>query len=173
MFINEQNDGFIVENIPMKNISFGKGNIADNGCGVIASYNIMRHKGFEEKFLQVKDDIIACRGLNFFGLLGVRPFAIKRYLKRKGIKVKLAFGKKHFVSNSNKADSVIVLLKWKGTLCMHYIAGINDKGVYRYYNSGIADEKGRSIDARNILPMDFLQLVKYKKATVIGCMYIN
>jgi len=70
------------------NIKFGLGNIADNGCGAIAVYNILhlegKYKPFPEiiKYFDNGDE-------NIFGLLGTNPFGIVRYMKNEGYKVNI------------------------------------------------------------------------------------
>lgn len=61
----------------MKNISMGIGNIADNGCGVIATYNVMLSKSLKVSFNSVKISLILLGGLIAGGKLGISPIAMK------------------------------------------------------------------------------------------------
>ena len=53
----------------IKNISFGFSNIKNNGCGVIAPYNVLLSKSNRVKFNDVKDGII----MHGDRLLGAMP----------------------------------------------------------------------------------------------------
>ena len=86
---------------------FGRlGNVAKNGCGMLALYNIERAADDTTRF----DPFYEARKpikTNFFGLLGTRPSTIAKNLKRKGygvtrIRQKQAGEAPHF-------DGVIVL----------------------------------------------------------------
>ena len=50
---------------------------------------------------------------------------------------------------------MIALIKWGSTMAMHYITGIGSGnggvgGSFRFYNTGLTDNKGNSIDSREM-----------------------
>ena len=167
MYINDQTDAFMVDGVPMKDISVGKGNISLNGCGVIAAYNVIMSAGLKDEFVKVKDDVIALRGLNLFGLLGARPGALKQYMKRRFPKVWSMYGRsKCWEEKTKDMDAVIILLKWKRSLRMHYTAGIKVKNGYTFYNSGVEDGKEMTLN-------EFLLKARKDRATPIYCIGIK
>ena len=68
------------------NFKFGLGDVASNGCGAIAVYNILvleqKYKPFPEiiKYFDNGNE-------NIFGYLGSNPFGVISYLKNEGYKV--------------------------------------------------------------------------------------
>lgn len=87
-----------------KEYKFGLGNVADNGCGVVAIYNLLKLDNKESNLAQI---IKSCEpfGLNAMGLLGTNPFFIKSYLRKNGYNVKIYFS--NFETNSKDAKFVI------------------------------------------------------------------
>ena len=72
-YISNQYGNYKIDGKKMKDISFGFGNIAANGCGVISAYNVLLSKSSKVKFNNVKNGISWSGGLNAGGLLGVNP----------------------------------------------------------------------------------------------------
>ena len=172
-YINDQRNDYEIDGKKMKDISFGLGNIASNGCGIIAAYNVLLSRSSRVKFNNVKNDIIWRGGLNAGGLLGVNPKALKCYMRSKFRFVHTS-GPVTFLwgIKAELSESVIVLIKWGGGLEMHYIAGIgtgNDRagGSFKFYNTGLFDERRRSIDGREMSIWTFLDYVKSNGATPI------
>jgi hypothetical protein len=165
-YINNQYDSYKIDGKKMKDISFGFGNIAANGCGVIAAYNVLLSRSSKIKFNDVKNGIIWRGGLNAGGLLGVNPWALANYMRSKfwfvytagpitylwGIKAELS-------------ESVIVLYKNAKSLSMHYVAGIGTGnggvgGSFRFYNTGYSD-----IDGKEMSIWKFIDKIKSKGNT--------
>lgn len=70
------------------------------------------------------------------------------------------------------SESVIVLIDWGDFKGFHYIAGIGtgsrrEGGSFRFYNSGLTNSSGKSIDGIAMSIWDFLEYVKSKGATPI------
>lgn len=110
---------------------YGKfGTIAKNGCGMIALYNVQRAADGKTQF----DPFYEARKpikTNFFGLLGTRPSAVAKTLRKKGFTVKMIRPKK--AGKAEPHDAVIVLY-WR-FWGAHYVAGIGDgNGAYTLYN---------------------------------------
>ena len=67
------------------------------------------------------------------------------------------------------SESVIVLIDWGG---FHYIAGIGtgsrrEGGSFRFYNSGLTNSSGKSIDGIAMSIWDFIDYVKSNGATPV------
>ena len=128
-FINDQNDNVVVpgSSDTMKDISWVWGNISENGCGVIAVYNVMAVTNRNYSFIQVRDIMLYREAALFFGLLGVNPLAIAPSLALlDGQKTQEHWGydRNEWISTANTSDQIIVLYKYSDTLAMHYVAGI-------------------------------------------------
>lgn len=81
------NNGIIYYQNDYPNIKFGLGNVANNGCGAIAVYNILYLEGKYKPFPEIVkffDD----GNENIFGLLGSNPFSVMSFMKNEGYKVK-------------------------------------------------------------------------------------
>ena len=106
------------------------GTVAKNGCGMIALYNIERaadDKTRFERYYAARKQIKT----NLLGLLGTRPSAIAKELRRKGFKVVPLRPKD--AENAEQFDGVIVL-SWY-FFGAHYVAGIAARdGKYTFYN---------------------------------------
>jgi len=106
------------------------GNLAKNGCGMIALYNVERAARADTRF----DRYYAARKpikTNLFGLLGTRPSTVRKTLEAKGFSVESMRPKQAMADQP--FDAVIVLYwYWFGA---HYVAGIgNRNGTYTFYN---------------------------------------
>ena len=88
-----------------EDFKFGIGNVADNGCGAVAMYNILKLEGKEVDFAQVIKDLEPF-GTNALGLLGTNPTFIYRYLKRQGLEVSIHFN--DLEENAKKGKYVIL-----------------------------------------------------------------
>ena len=70
------------------NFKYGLGDVARNGCGAIAVYNILILEDNYKPFPQIIKYFD--RGnQNFFGILGTSPFGIMNYMKKEGYKVNI------------------------------------------------------------------------------------
>lgn len=106
------------------------GTVARNGCGIIALYNIERaaddRTRFEPYYAQRKQI-----KTNLFGLLGTRPSAIAKILRKKAFDVEPI--RRKDAENAEAFDGVIVLMWY--FFGAHYVAGIGcGNGTYTFYN---------------------------------------
>lgn len=93
---------------------FGFGNIRENGCGVVAVYNILKIEGKNPNFTQIIKD---CEpfGTNLFGIWGTNPQWIKRYLKKQGLDVQVCFDMNKFHERAQNARyAIYTYLSFKG-----------------------------------------------------------
>lgn len=156
----------------MSEVSWGLlGNIASNGCGVIAAYNVLLSTDSNTNFGKVKNQLEAYGAALAFGKLGASPFALAQYMRSKFWFVHTAGAFTYlWGAKAELSQSVIVLIKWGDGLQMHYIAGIGTGtggkgGSFRFYNSGLRDKKGKSIDGKSMSIWTFLDYVKSNGAT--------
>ena len=64
-FIKDQGYGVMVDGKRMEDIPVGAfGNVADNGCAAIATYNLMIFHGYKPTFKTVLDSLVIMRGGN-------------------------------------------------------------------------------------------------------------
>ena len=161
--ISAQNSETMVDGKSMKDISFGFGNIAKNGCGVIAAYNVIASYGTEITFNRVKNGVIIFGGLLFFGALGSNPFAIRNYLMTYfGLVTSAGPLTYTWGIIAELSEAIIVLLAYSDT--WHYVAGISDGGSkyggsFKFYNTGIKS-KNKSIDGVSMSIWEFIEYAK-------------
>ena len=105
---------------------YGKfGTIAKNGCGMIALYNVQRAADGKTQFDPFYDARKPIK-TNLFGLLGTRPSAVTKTLRKRGFTVKMIRPRK--AAKAEQQDAVIVLY-WR-FWGAHYVAGIGDGNGY-------------------------------------------
>ena len=164
-YIHRQNDEELINGVKMSDISFGFGNISDNGCGVIAAYNILITWDSDITFHRVKCDIMLCGGLLAGGLLGTEPLSLFEYMLWKCGFATISTDTSKWVDIANRCDAVIVLTQNGWT--MHYFARIKQSdGSYIFYNSFLADSNG-DIDFRSMSIDDLLLCIANKDKTPV------
>lgn len=92
----------------VENISYGFGNIEDNGCGAVAVYNLFKLAQKDANFVEIVKQFEKY-GTNFFGKLGTDPFYFKSFLKQNGFDVKTYFAKSKFAEIGYQSDAVVVV----------------------------------------------------------------
>jgi RHS repeat-associated protein len=184
-FIDEQKDTTRVKyrkrSIEMKDIKWGSlGNIADNGCGVIAAYNVLYSKNPYTSFIKVRDELKKMGAYVLFGKLGVLPEALTSLMKSNYNDVYSNFDLSgiDLLNGSNaektgKAGAVIVLVAWDEPLKngMHYFTGIHKEGTdeFYFYNSGIT-----GVNKHTPITMEQLaEKINAMKATPTGLITIK
>lgn len=122
-----------------KKTKFGLfGNVADNGCGAIAAFNMLKANG---RTLPLDSIICGLRkrlGFYFFGLLGTDPFALWFYLRRY-LKARFAFCTRSAAERFKNCTSVTIVYFWrrKARIGAHYICGVRaDDGRFGFCNYG-------------------------------------
>jgi hypothetical protein len=184
-FIDEQEDTTRVKyrkkSIEMKDIKWGPlGNIVDNGCGVIAAYNVFYSKNPYTSFIKVRDELKKIGAYILFGKLGVLPAALASYMESKFNDVYSNFDilgidllNSVNVEKSGQANAVIVLVAWDNVLekGMHYFTGIRKEGTdeFYFYNSGIT-----SVNKHTPITMEQLaEKINAEQATPMGLITIK
>ena len=147
--IDNQNDNFVIEGKLMKDITYGAmGNIASNGCGVIALYNILTSSGNEVNFIDIKRKLESSGGAFVAGLLGTTNIGLRRVLStkfKKVVTISWQNNQEKWDQIAEESHAIIVRIRWNGTLAQHFFAGVPqfENGVkkFRFYNSGVVSSR--------------------------------
>ena len=176
-YIDDQDDNYIIDGERMADISFGLSNIADKGCGVIAAYNVLLSQSSIITFKRVRTELINYGGYVLgFGYWGINPKSLVLYMRSKFKHIYKAGPITFFWKRkAKKSEAIIILLKWKGSDMLHYIAGIESgdsgiKGWFKFYNTLMSDEDDKSIDGRL---MSFGEFMKYLTNKAIPLYFIG
>lgn len=104
-----------------KNIKFGLGDIANNGCGACSVYNILY---LDNKYVPLPDIVkkLDVFGETGFGLLGAKPFSIINILKQYGYSVNYSFRTNDFndLAKNSRYSIYLYVGKTKGGMAGHY-----------------------------------------------------
>ena len=177
-YIDFQYDDYRINGVRMKDISLGRGNISDNGCGVIAAYNVLRSRSNRINFNSIKNDIVNQKGLLWGGKLGVNPISLAKYMRTKfGFTCSTGYKNKQGLLDIELSEAIIVLVKWKGFNGMHYIAGIKEgmrgRALFCFHNSGVYDSRHVTIDNRLMSFQTFVDYVYQQKASIITIIVVR
>ena len=88
-------DGFIEDQHAMKQLRFGKTDMAYAGCEVIAVYNALLSLGRSADLCELIS-IFEKRGSVLEGRFGTSPYALYRYLVKTGLEAAFSFRRKEF-----------------------------------------------------------------------------
>ncbi len=126
--------GFIDNQNTLINLPYGsRGNVADNGCGSIACYNLLHYFGYIISYHAIHDYFNDNRRVIFRGRWGTNPLSIKKYLNKKhNIRVKMHFG--IIPDESYDAYIVMNIYKTKKSVSAHYVFGYFEAGRFITYN---------------------------------------
>lgn len=110
-------------------------NFAHGGCGAIAVYNALGLTGREP---DMKDIVtfLEEKGMNCYGLLGVNPTGICKYLTKQGIVWRRFRDAADAEREYRDGDCLISQYNWasKKSLGTHYVALARKDGVWHVYN---------------------------------------
>ena len=169
-YMNSQYDSCRVDingtKMEMKDISYGLfGNIADNGCGVIAAYNVCLYYKGNITFYDMYTSFMLLGGPRMLsGKLGTAPVSMTEFLNERFHKVYKEYGTntEKWQKHANNSACVVILYKTSG-LGAHYISGIRKgawesvRGKFYFYNCELVKSgKLYSVD-------DILKILSEKK----------
>ena len=104
-------EGYLIDQGRMNRLPFGRFSTKDKGCGWIAAYNILKLNGHEQTMKET------AYGLSRFDptgeLFGENYFKLFLYLRRKGLPVKAAFGRKAAAQKMPASKNGILLYSRK------------------------------------------------------------
>jgi len=170
-YINKQNKDTVVylngQYKKMQDIRMAFGNVFDNGCGIIAAYNVLHSYSskitFSSVFNSFNNPLAFTLGV---GVAGIDPVYLTGYMSMH-FWLTLPAGPDTYLwgIQAELSGAVIVLVRWEGSLRMHYFAGISTGnggvgGSFKFYNTGLKDEKGDFIDGRTMSIWDLLDVMK-------------
>ena len=132
--MKENSDGYINDQSAFSSEkgSFGRrGSISENGCGSIAAYNALKMLGIPEKY----EAVLAAfyRHTIWRGRLGADPFYLARFLRKRGVRVKLYLRVKK-VPLTHKAYIFLYDYLTGRKLGAHYAAAEYDGNAFVIYN---------------------------------------
>ena len=134
-------DGYIDDqsNFYGSDLSFGPaGNVADNGCGLVALYNVAKAGGLPYSFNELHDILFGGLGwignTILYGRMGMNPNLITPFFERNFSDADLGLWIRSPLYG--EYDAVIILYAYNGSrIGAHYVAGINNgDGTYKFYN---------------------------------------
>ena len=164
-------DGIITKRI-MKNTetAINSANVADNGCGIIAAYNVLHSYSskitFSSVFNSFNNPLAFTLGV---GVAGIDPVYLTGYMSTH-FWLTFPAGPVTYLwgIQAELSGAVIVLVRWKGSLKMHYFAGIStgnggEGGSFKFYNTGLRDKGGSYIDGRTMSIWGLLDVMETGK----------
>lgn len=133
------------------NWKFGLWTVDQNGCGVIAAYNVLHGLGHHRKFAQVIYDFDKSSGALALGFFGADPSHFKAYFNTFGLKCTRYYtysALQSGISNANVGDMFLVCAwngaPWEGA---HYVAARvvknNGKKVIEVFNRSNHDKTSK------------------------------
>lgn len=135
-------DGYIENQHRLEGMKYSARNFSYCGCGCIAYYNILKHRGFSPNLPKLSSEME--KGCVLRGVFGTNAFFMKKFMKKKGENVKVFFSEKKLL-NSNVNEGIIFYYRWPKV--GHYVAftlegenGNNEK-LFRFYNAGGKTQK--------------------------------
>ena len=148
-------DGFIIDQQAFAGVRFGRRYSDYNGCGWMAAYNLLHA-------LHLPDDwkSVVC-GMRhhtlLFGELGTNPFGLRRFLKKRGIKVRLSFRPRTAARLADEDSDGGIVMYWHGHGA-HFVAFARAGAGLRFFNARRRDPAhyGRMADfipARSKFPL--------------------
>ena len=171
-YVTNQGPNVTVQGMKMKNISYGFGNIANHGCGVIAAYNVFLYYNSSTKFLTVRNEMVLWGCPWLLGYWGTEPSRFTVYLTSRFLSV-ITEGPITWTwgIRAELSECVIVLFKWKGWSGLHYIAGIRTGyggvgGSFRFYNTGLK-YRGKNLDGKAVSIWDVINSIKSDGGTPV------
>ena len=157
--IDEEVKGkYIIRQSPIKKVFFGAKPLSYNGCGIIALHNILLCLGKEKSFSQII--LENEKNALLWGLFGLSPMGLKRYLLSNGF----AVTEKSGFSDGDIDGKPFIHFYFRKNLSAHYVAAIPKDNGHIFLNSCLSCKTPESLES-------------YRKATkkdglLCECVYI-
>ncbi len=119
----------------LSTLRIGTKEFAHSGCCVIALFNALSIIGRKPKMCEIVS-YMEKKGLVAYGMFGVNPVAIGKFLKKEGICFTRYKDMTQLEQDYAEGDSVISLYRWAsaGGLGLHYVALKRENEVWKAYN---------------------------------------
>lgn len=136
-FVNPlKSNGYIEDQMNYIDLSYGKSTLQNAGCGIIAVYNVLTHLGISQSLPQIisafEED-----GLCLDGKWGTSPGAIRDYLARCGLTVRLSVKKEEYNALAEDSQGIILTIyndRNDIRQQLHTIAVTRENGQYAAHN---------------------------------------
>ena len=114
-------EGYLIDQRRLGEIPFGRRFSDYNGCGWVAVYNALRLLGERPRVADLVRELE--RGSLLGGRAGVAPWRITRFLRQRGLRLRLAFRRKTIERLSAEGEAGVVLyLRRRLAEGAHYVA---------------------------------------------------
>ena len=136
----KRNNGFIEDQQNYKDMSYGTKPLSENGCGVIAIYNVLYHLTQKEDidFPSIIQDL-EYDGIVLGGIFGTSMKAIDDYFRKKGFNTKSSSQVRDYDRIGRETDaSVLTIFNNANNIFqgIHFIAITKKNGNYYIHNNG-------------------------------------
>ena len=130
--------GYIEDQENYSDMSYGILHLSNNGCGTIATYNVLYHLtgDYNIDYASIVDSYEK-DGIVFNGLLGTSAIAIEDYFKKKGFKTMSSTKEEDFNKIGYETDaSVVLVYNDKDDIfdSIHYMAITKTDGKFYFHN---------------------------------------
>ena len=148
------------------------GNVANNGCGIVAVYNVLYSYRYNINFLTVCNTLSQQNLYNTVGLGGITPGSIINYLysKFRTVYVSSGFNINSWIRAANASGAIIVWYQNPGAFSpLHYVAGVSvgRYGKWNFYNDAyLIKNKTKNISISQYI--NILLTNNYKPLMIIG-----
>ena len=134
------NNGYIEDQQNYKDMSFGIKPLSFNGCGLIATYNVLYYLTKKEdiNFASIIKDL-EYDGILFGGLFGTSMKAIDDYFRKIGYRTKSSSNIRDYDKIGRETDASILTIynnAYNIFQGLHFIAITKERGKYFVHNNG-------------------------------------
>jgi hypothetical protein len=131
-------DGYIIDQRYTDAAKYGARTSDTNGCGWIAAYNFLHAVGVQTDWRRIAEDM-ECGSL-FRCTLGTSPFRLLRYLRRRGYKLRQAWGRDAVIQLADQSNTGILF--YRHTRGPHFVAFTREEnGQLRFFNAVLGDAR--------------------------------
>ncbi len=130
-FDKEIKGKYIIRQSAFKSIRFGVKDISYNGCGIIAMHNILLYLKKEKPFSEIVSENE--KNAILYGLFGLSPYGMGKYLLTNGIKTKALLIKE-------SPQKAFIHFYFRKNLTAHYVAAIPENNAFRFLNSSVGSD---------------------------------
>ena len=139
-FAIRNNKGYIEDQQNYRDMSYGTKSLSDNGCGLIAIYNVLYHltKRDDINFASIIRDL-EYDGIILGGTFGTSMKAVDDYFKKIGYRTKSSSNIRDYDRIGRETDASILTIfnnAFNIFQGLHFIAITKERGKYYVHNNG-------------------------------------